>query len=389
MDPAATPEPPPLARPPPVMDEIRPGRKILWSVLVTLALAPPVWLAVALLFLAAAELGRARWLEEHENLMLFLAGGAAAAIIAGFLRRGLKRGAPGRPRQIPGWSLAAIGVLAGTVLLTTAVVRTSRVSRTKAVLGNLRWLSAGSDQFFVENPSRVFHGRDDLIGPTRYIKALTPVDGENYDQLFPLRTGWPEPLVVTMPWGEKVTFDPVDARPPPPRDGVQVERRPDGSRFETTWREGMREGPFHAYHADGSLWDEATYSHGRVTGPVWNYSEAPRFDELDPEQLPANAARRKLATGDFRGALGDFNRAARLSPDDLELLLGRADACVGLGDFDQAVADLQRVQTKDQEHGLTNEARQLAVRIDVLARRRAGPRKSAGQAPAVPSPSRP
>jgi tetratricopeptide (TPR) repeat protein len=110
---------------------------------------------------------------------------------------------------------------------------------------------------------------------------------------------------------------------------------------------------------------------------------------MDPEQIPVNAARRKLAAGDFHGALNDFNRAMRFDPNDLELLLGRADAYVGLGDIDQAVADLQRVQARDKEQGWKDEAAKLAERIDDLTQRQAQLGKTVDHVPGAPGPTRP
>ena len=57
-----------------------------------------------------------------------------------------------------------------------------RSSMEKTILNNLRQLAAAADQFFLE------HGVDkvkfeQLVGPDKYIKQLTPIDGEDYSKL--------------------------------------------------------------------------------------------------------------------------------------------------------------------------------------------------------------
>ncbi|MDP1581321.1 MAG: hypothetical protein Q8M02_13685 [Candidatus Didemnitutus sp.] len=65
-----------------------------------------------------------------------------------------------------------------------AFERVRRSSQEKAILNNLRQLSAAADQFFLE------HGvhkvtLEQLVGPEpeKFIKQLTPVDGEDYRKL--------------------------------------------------------------------------------------------------------------------------------------------------------------------------------------------------------------
>jgi hypothetical protein len=49
----------------------------------------------------------------------------------------------------------------------------------KQVLNNLRQLAAAADQFYLENGvSRASY--DDLVGMTKYVKRVNPVDGEDY-----------------------------------------------------------------------------------------------------------------------------------------------------------------------------------------------------------------
>ena len=56
----------------------------------------------------------------------------------------------------------------------------------KSILGNLRQLSAAVDQFALENNYRVFVAYDEIVGPTRYIKALTPQAEEDCRHRLPM-----------------------------------------------------------------------------------------------------------------------------------------------------------------------------------------------------------
>jgi len=70
-----------------------------------------------------------------------------------------------------------IGLLAAMAIPAFQKVRTN--SQDKAVLNNARQLSAGADQYYLENGvSTVILA--DLIGPTTYVKALNSVAKENY-----------------------------------------------------------------------------------------------------------------------------------------------------------------------------------------------------------------
>src|SRR5476649_2666218 len=70
-----------------------------------------------------------------------------------------------------------IGLLAAMAIPAFQKVRTN--SQDKAVLNNARQLSAGADQYYLENGvSSVILA--DLIGPTTYVKALNSVAKEVY-----------------------------------------------------------------------------------------------------------------------------------------------------------------------------------------------------------------
>jgi len=70
-----------------------------------------------------------------------------------------------------------IGLLAAMAIPAFQKVRTS--SQDKAVLNNARQLSAGADQYYLENGVSTVV-LTDLLGPTSYVKALNTVANETY-----------------------------------------------------------------------------------------------------------------------------------------------------------------------------------------------------------------
>src|SRR5450432_3368653 len=74
-----------------------------------------------------------------------------------------------------------IGLLAAMAIPAFQKVRTN--SQDKAVLNNARQLSAGADQYYLENGVSTVVITD-LIGPTTYVKALNSVAKESYPQGF-------------------------------------------------------------------------------------------------------------------------------------------------------------------------------------------------------------
>jgi type IV pilus assembly protein PilA len=70
-----------------------------------------------------------------------------------------------------------IGLLAAMAIPAFQKVRTS--SQDKAVLNNARQLSAGADQYYLENGVSTVV-LSDLLGPTSYVKALNTVANETY-----------------------------------------------------------------------------------------------------------------------------------------------------------------------------------------------------------------
>jgi type IV pilus assembly protein PilA len=74
-----------------------------------------------------------------------------------------------------------IGLLAAMAIPAFQKVRTN--SQDKAVLNNARQLSAGADQYYLENGVSTVT-LSDLIGPTTYVKALNSVAREEYPLAF-------------------------------------------------------------------------------------------------------------------------------------------------------------------------------------------------------------
>jgi RNA polymerase sigma factor (sigma-70 family) len=103
-------------------------------------------------------------------------------------------------------------------------------NRQRATLNNLRQISAARDQFLLE------YGRtptlDELVGETKYIRRLQPVNGEDYSTVSLIRG---QIMTVMTPDG-LVTFDSTGQqttrpapRPPPPPHIVDMQQRLTGS----------------------------------------------------------------------------------------------------------------------------------------------------------------
>ncbi|HVU15702.1 MAG TPA: hypothetical protein VHD32_02165 [Candidatus Didemnitutus sp.] len=93
-----------------------------------------------------------------------------------------------------------VGLVAAMAIPAFQKVRTE--SQHKAVTNNLRMLSAAADQYYLEN-NVTTATYDDLVGPGKYVRHLTPVAGESYREL-EFKQG--EPLRVTLPSGEVVQY---------------------------------------------------------------------------------------------------------------------------------------------------------------------------------------
>jgi len=87
---------------------------------------------------------------------------------------------------------------------TSAAATMTPTEITKAVLNNLRQISGAADQYFLET-GKTSVTLAELVGPTKYIKQLIPVDGESHGGL-QLRSGIP--MAVTTAHGVNVSYAP-------------------------------------------------------------------------------------------------------------------------------------------------------------------------------------
>jgi type IV pilus assembly protein PilA len=119
-------------------------------------------------------------------------------LVRSYLNRSLKQDAA----MVAVYNPVTIGMLSAMAIPAFQKVRAS--SQEKAVLNNLRQLSAAADQYYLENgvSSVTF---DQLVGPDRYIKRIPSVAGEDYRQL---RFSLGEPLQVRLPDGRVVRYAP-------------------------------------------------------------------------------------------------------------------------------------------------------------------------------------
>ncbi|HEY8991967.1 MAG TPA: hypothetical protein VIM46_08320 [Luteolibacter sp.] len=95
----------------------------------------------------------------------------------------------------------AVGLMAAMAIPAFQKVRT--VSQEKAIINNLRQLDAAAQQFMLETgtPTATYA---QLVGPDKYIRTLTPVDGEDYTKLV-IREADTQ-LVVTTKSGKVVRW---------------------------------------------------------------------------------------------------------------------------------------------------------------------------------------
>ncbi len=370
MDPTpqpATPEPP---APVDAREAITPGRKISWLALMFLLVMPAV--------LAAGFAGVQfvpHWIMADllhlEGLALFGALLAVAGTVAFVLgRAGLRRGWPRRGVLIAGWCLVGLGGLG----LCAALWNVRRTSQTKVVQGNLRQLMAAADQYYLETGG-IFATYDDLVGDTRYIKSITPVAGEDYRTLSPIRQDHNDELRVKLPDGRVINL----YAPPDVPDGLHVTESGD-LRFETTYRDKVPDGPARVVNKQGQVVSSANYVEGRIVGPCWYLG---KDLNASANRRPELLGQEKLAAQDFKGAEADFTRALAAEPI-YENYIGRADARLGQGLLDPAIADylaaknvlggqlrnsdLPKLQQAYARQNADRKARDAAASVDAAAR---------------------
>lgn len=74
----------------------------------------------------------------------------------------------------------------------------------RAILNNLRQLAAAADQYYLEN-GKATASYDELVGETKYVKSLTPLNGENYRAI---QFAQGKKMTVTTAGGHSVSYDP-------------------------------------------------------------------------------------------------------------------------------------------------------------------------------------
>ena len=99
-----------------------------------------------------------------------------------------------------------IGLLAAMAIPAFQKVRTS--SQDKAVLNNARQLSAGADQYYLENGVSTVT-LTDLLGPTSYVKALNTVAKETYPSYF---TQGVTVTIASVAGTRTITYSPYSER---------------------------------------------------------------------------------------------------------------------------------------------------------------------------------
>ena len=95
-----------------------------------------------------------------------------------------------------------VGLVAAMAIPAFQKVRSS--SQEKAVMNNLRQLSAAADQYYLENGVTTV-SLNALVGPDKYVRRLQPVMGEDYRQL---RFVQGQPLRLKLPNGRVIEFAP-------------------------------------------------------------------------------------------------------------------------------------------------------------------------------------
>jgi type IV pilus assembly protein PilA len=86
-----------------------------------------------------------------------------------------------------------IGLMASMAIPAFQKVRQS--SQEKAIMNNLRQLAAASDQYYLET-GKTTTTYDEIVGPTKYVKHVNAVAGENYREIVFIQN---TPLKVFVP----------------------------------------------------------------------------------------------------------------------------------------------------------------------------------------------
>jgi hypothetical protein len=166
------------------------------------------------LLLATASFGA----EPSIEFLAVLANGGETAVSLSDQSSGQKRWIK-IGQEFGGFVVSAYEAAADTVVLSkggqqfrlrlkTAKVKAGGVEppeeKKRAILNNLRQLAAAADQFYLEN-GKMQTTFDDLVGPTKYVKQINPVEGEDY-RVIVFAQG--RPLTVTTTGGFSMSYNP-------------------------------------------------------------------------------------------------------------------------------------------------------------------------------------
>jgi type IV pilus assembly protein PilA len=110
-------------------------------------------------------------------------------LITSYMERSLKQDVA----LLSVYNPVTIGLMASMAIPAFEKVRSSSLE--KAVINNLRQLSAAAEQYYLETGT-TSATYDDLVGPTKYIREITSVGGENYRTLV-FKSG--RPLQLSVP----------------------------------------------------------------------------------------------------------------------------------------------------------------------------------------------
>ena len=112
----------------------------------------------------------------------------------------------GRGMGIAGLVMGYVAIVPGLIFSAMAIPAFSKVrdsSQEKAIINNMRQLSAAADQFCLEQGKTVATFNDLVgTGPEKYIREIYPVNGETYPTVFRME----EPIVVTLKDGKTLRY---------------------------------------------------------------------------------------------------------------------------------------------------------------------------------------
>lgn len=117
-------------------------------------------------------------------------------LLRSYLNRSMKQEIAGATLYVPAGLMAAMAI--------PAFQKVRTASQEKAILNNLRQLAAAADQHYLETGTRSAT-YDQLVGPSHYVKAITPVAGENYRAI---KFAQGEALRVRLPNGRVIEYNP-------------------------------------------------------------------------------------------------------------------------------------------------------------------------------------